>query len=235
LRVVHDWWVETAARDGVWSTAQQLLARLWNFVRESMPDRRRQRYGDVDYDWDYRVNTTGATVGWHDRLLGEFLSAYQPTEPGLFHEILANLKIDFAAFTFIDLGSGKGRTLLMAADYPFRRVLGVELLPDLNRVAQENIGQYHSNSQKCFRIESLCQDARTFEFPPEPVLLYLFHPLPEAGLRQVMVNLEKSLARQPRPVYVLYHNPVLEHVLAETQFLRKFSGALHCSIYEGRS
>ena len=36
-------------------------------------------------------------------------------------------------FTFIDLGSGKGRTLLMASDYPFRRIIGLELLEELRR------------------------------------------------------------------------------------------------------
>ena len=76
------------------------------------------------YDWDYRVDTTSATVGWRERLLGQFHSAYQPTEPALFKEMMAILKIDFQEFTFIDMGSGKGRVLLMAADYPFRRILG---------------------------------------------------------------------------------------------------------------
>lgn len=231
LNTVLAWWSETTARDGFWSTAQQLCGRLWNFARESMPDRRRQRYGDVDYDWDHHVNTTGATVGWRDRLLGEFRSPYQPTEPGLFHEIMANLKIDFAAFTFIDLGSGKGRTLLMAADYPFRGVRGVELLPELNRAAIENISKYHSDSQKCFSIESLCGDARTFIFPAEPTVLYLFNPLPEAGLREIVRTLERSLIDKPRTVYVLYHNPLLETVLSESAIFRKLLGTHQYSIY----
>src|SRR5580693_6708790 len=123
------WWRETSARDGPLRTFQRLLILLWEFARHSTPSRRRQRYGDVEYDWDFRVDTTGAAVGWRDRLSGHFHSPYQPTEPALFHEMLASLiqaspKIDFREFTFIDIGSGKGRALLMAADYPFRRILG---------------------------------------------------------------------------------------------------------------
>ena len=105
-------------------------AELWGFLRDSTPEQRRRRYGDVEYDWDHRVDTTSATVGWRDRLLGVFHSAYQPTEPALFHEMLAALNITFEDFTFIDLGSGKGRALLMASDYPFLRIVGVELLPE---------------------------------------------------------------------------------------------------------
>ncbi len=226
------WWRETVVRDGVGSAARQLAGLLWEYLRDSLPDRRRQRYGDAGYDWDHRVDTTSATVGWRDRLLGQFLSAYQPTDPELFHEMLGALKIDFSAFTFIDLGSGKGRTLLMAADYPFRRVLGVELLPELNRAAQENIGKYRKDSQKCFAIESVCGDARNFVFPLEPTVLYLFNPVAEAGLRQIMVELEKSLVEKPRAVQVLYHNPLLEHVLEKSGALKKISGTQQYSIYE---
>ena len=51
-----------------------LLRVLAEFVRDSTPERLRQRYGDADYDWDHRVNTTSAAVGWRDRLLGVFHS-----------------------------------------------------------------------------------------------------------------------------------------------------------------
>ena len=55
--------------------------------------------------------------------------------------MMSSLKLDFQEFTFIDIGSGKGRVLMMAADYPFRRILGIELLPDLHRAAQENLNR----------------------------------------------------------------------------------------------
>ncbi len=200
-------------------------------MRESTPARRRQRYGDAEYDWDYRVNTTSATVGWRERLLGQFHSAYQPTDPALFTEMMANLKIDFQGFTFVDLGSGKGRVLLMAAHYPFRRILGIELLPALHRVAQENLNAYRSDSQRCFTLETVCGDAREFVFPPEPIMLYLFNPLPERALIDVMTNLDHSLCQYPRVVYVLYHNPLLEHVLVKYPAFSKIGGTQLYSVF----
>src|SRR5262245_9218116 len=113
------WWKQETKNTGFVSASRHLFAGLWEFLRDSTPARKRQRYGDVDYDGDHRVDTTGATVGWRERLLGTFHSPYQPTESVLFHRMLDNLKIDFREFIFIDLGSGKGRTLLMASDYPF--------------------------------------------------------------------------------------------------------------------
>lgn len=229
VATIRDWWKENSARRGFLPTWKRFSSMIWEFARESTPAQRRQRYGDIDYDWDFRVDTTGATVGWRERLLGMFHSPYQPTEPALFREMLANLvqaspAINFREFTFIDLGSGKGRALLMAADYPFRRIMGIELLPQLHRVAKENIAKYKSDSQQCFAIECLLGDARQFDFPPEPTVLYLFNPLPESGLATVISNLEHSLQLHPRPVFVVYHNPLLEALLTRCAAFKRIVG-----------
>lgn len=215
---------------------KQFISTLWEFARESTPSRRRQRYGDVDYDWDFRVDTTSATVGWRDRLLGHFHSPYQPTEPPLFREMIESLMqvtptINLPEFTFIDIGSGKGRALLMASQYPFRRILGIELLPELHRVARENISKYKSDSQQCFAIDSVLADGGEFALPAEPTVLYLFNPLPESGLVRMITNLEQSLREHPRPVFVLYHNPLLEHVLTRNGVITRIAGASEYAIF----
>ena len=233
-----------------------LIRELWAFIRNSTPERRRQRYGDMEYDWEHRVDTTSGSVGWRERLLGVFLSDYQPTDPAAFAEMMASLPIDFRQFTFVDLGSGKGRTLLMAAEYPFRRIVGVEILPELHRVAEENVRAYlerkvgirvgasegadganletpeaASLQESQVRIECVCADARDYEFPAEPLVLYLFNPISQAGLVRVVTNLERSLREHPRDVYILYHNPLLEHVLAQSPALERIGGPHQFAIY----
>jgi hypothetical protein len=231
-KALLNWWADQRRRYGLAASAWILLCELWGYLLESTPEQRRRRYGDVEYDWDHGVDTTSATVSWRDRLLGVFHSPYQPTEPALFHEMLQALSTDPAGFTFIDLGSGKGRTLLMASAYPFRRIIGVELLPDLHRVACENVRKYASERQECFALEVHCGDAREFEFPAEPTVLYLFNPLPETGLTEVIRNLDHSLREHPRKVFVLYHNPLLEPVLAASRSLKRTGGTHQYSVYE---
>lgn len=244
LQTAWQWWTHAARYEGTLAATRRLLGVLWEFARDSTPDRLRARFGDADYDWDYRVNTTSGAVGWRDRLVGMFHSAYQPTEPAAFHEMLDGLRqrmqqmpgpghttLNFRDFTFIDLGSGKGRTLLMASDYPFRRIIGVELLPSLHQIAQENLRQYKSESQKCFALESICADATAFLLPADPLVIFLFNPFPESGMRQVVANLDQSLGEHPRPVYVLYHNPLLEHTLGESEHLRKIASTQQCSLF----
>jgi hypothetical protein len=232
LSTVREWWRENTADIGTAATARRFVAELWGFLRDSTPEQRRRRYGDVEYDWDYRVDTTSATVGWRDRLLGVFHSPYQPTEPALFHKMMAALNIAFEDFTFIDLGSGKGRTLMMASDYPFRRIVGVELLPELNQVAQTNLQKYTSEAQKCFQLESCCADARHYAFPAEPLVLYLSNPLPRASLVLVMENLGQSLKEHPRRVSVIYHNPIHEDVMAARPWLKRAGGTHQFSLYK---
>ncbi len=239
FRSARRWWNDIAASHGHFVGARRCAAELWEFVRDSTPERRRSRYGDADFDWDHRVDTTAGTVAWRDRLWGIFHSPYQPTEFALFHEMLSSLReqtgCDFRDFVFVDLGSGKGRALLMASDYPFRRIIGVELLSELHRIAEANLKKYKSENQKCFALQSICTDATDFDFPAEPIVLYLFNPLPEAGLRRVIANLERSLRPHPRKVYVIYHNPLLEHVLNECAAWKKIGGTHQYATYEARN
>jgi SAM-dependent methyltransferase len=226
-----EWWKARVQERGYTEAGKLLFRELWEFVRDSTPDRHRQRYGDADYDWDFRVNTTSATVSFRDRLMGVFSSAYQPTDPAFFHEMICRLPAKFREFTFIDLGSGKGRTLLMASDYCFRRIIGVEHLPTLHSIAQENVTHYKSEAQQCFQLEPVCADARTFPFPLEPLVVYLFNPFPEDVLRQVVQNLKASLEQHPRPAYLIYHNAVLPFVIDDSGVFRKIAQAEHYSIY----
>jgi hypothetical protein len=231
IPAIRQWWQKERQSNGMSSSLQHFLMGLWEFVRESTPVRQRQRYGDVDYDWDTRVDTTCATIGWRERLLGTLHSPYQPTEATLFHEMLDSLKINFRDFIFMDLGSGKGRTLLMASDYPFRRILGVELISSLHVVAQSNIAAYRKNSQLCFDLKSICADARDFEFPVAPTVLYLFNPLPASGLNVVLEKMKQSLQNSPRSLYVLYHNPEHENLLAACSCLKKVGGTHQYAVY----
>jgi SAM-dependent methyltransferase len=228
-------WKVCSTRHGRLAATRSLFTALCEFVRNSTPARLRQRFGDVDYDWDHRVNTTSGAVAWRERLLGVFHSPYQPTEPALFHEMLdalaAQTHLNFHDFVFLDLGSGKGRTLLMASDYPFRRIVGIELLRALHEIAQENLRRYKSESQKCFELESLCADATAFPFPDDPLVIYLFNPFPEPGLRRVVTRLEQSLRENPRPVYVLYHNPLFEPMLATSTLLTRSGGTHQYSLW----
>lgn len=231
VRSLREYWKRERATAGRLASACKLAQIGWDFLRDSLPERKRQRYGDVDYDWEFRVDTTSATVGWRTRLLGLLNSPYQPIEPQLFHKIMAALEIDFSQFTFIDIGSGKGRALLLAAEYPFRRTIGIELLPELNSIAGQNIRKFLGGKRARPDIHTICGDATEFTLPDGPLLVFLFNPLPEAGLKKLVGNIEASLRKIPRPLYVVYASPVLEKIVGSCSALTRIGGTYQYSAF----
>jgi SAM-dependent methyltransferase len=214
-------------------TLSALATGAFEIARDYLPSRRRLRYGDMDFDWDYRIDTTWSNIGLRTRIR-EVLAgrAYQPSDPRIFHEIMAQLPIGFREFTFIDLGSGKGRALLLASDYSFRRIVGVELLPELHAIALTNVTKYSSQRQQCREFELHCADARDFELPKEDLIIFFFEPFPEDILRDVIARVERSLRKAPRRMFLIYQNPVAERIIAEFPTFRKIAGTIQYAIFQ---
>lgn len=231
-RAFLEWWRDSVQRLGGWRALARLGAGAGALLLDLMPARRRLRYGDLEFDWDYGVNTTWANPTLGTRVRELFTERrYMPTDPEWFRETVGGLGIDYPQFVFLDLGSGKGRALLLASEFPFRRIVGVELLPELHRVAQENARHFQQGAQQ-HRIELWCGDARHFCFPPEPLLVFLFDPFPEHILEQVILRLEQSWRGRPRKLLIIYQNPISEHVLSNALWLRRRSGDVRVAIYE---
>ena len=232
ISAVKNWWHDQRQDSGFFSTSGKLLLVGYEFLHDSFPERRRQRFGDIDYDWEFRVDTTSANVGWRARLIGLLNSPYQPVEPSLFREMMNSLPVDFSQFTFIDIGSGKGRALLLASEYSFKRIVGIELLPELNSIAQENIRKFLAQRARASVIESLCVDAGDYIFPQDALVVFLNNPLPEQGLRRLITNLEHSFQASRRPIFLVYANPVLEGAMTDSGLFRKRSGTHQYAIVE---
>jgi SAM-dependent methyltransferase len=231
-RVAIGWFRDSFRYRGFWGTMRQFAVRVFEFVRDLTPARRRLRYGDLQYDFDHGVNTTWSNIKVSTRFREIFSGEeYQPVDPEQFHRIIGSLGIPFENFTFIDLGSGKGRALLLASEYPFRRIIGVEILPELHVVAEENLRKFSSERQKCKRLEVWCGDARDYEFPLEPTLLYIFNPFFEPVLEQVLANLQRSLQEGPRELILVYANPVSHAIVDKATALRKVAGSFDHAVY----
>lgn len=141
---------------------------------------------------------------------------YWPVARAQFLASVSRLSISHGEFAFIDLGSGKGRALLMASELPFRQIIGVEFARALHAVAERNVRVFRSPRQRCTEIELHCQDAATFAFPDQPLVLFLFYPFGPEVLRRVVDNLRRSLEARDRPVHLIYHHPLNDEILLET-------------------
>lgn len=126
---------------------------------------------------------------------------------------------DWTRFTFIDLGCGKGRALLLASRFLFRGILGVELDPTLAATAQANLRTFAAPWRTAAPLEARHADAATVDYPLTPIVLYLYHPFLAPVLRRVLRHLERSLRRHPRELWLIYINPEADRVLRSFPFL----------------
>jgi SAM-dependent methyltransferase len=237
---------------------REFSSALWRAMLELLPSHRRARFGDLDFDWERSVNTTRSNVGFMTQLKAGLLGgAYYASDPWIFEQIMQALAVstqqsavskesssdgresfDYDSlknFTFIDLGAGKGRALLMASDYPFARIMGVEFMPDLCRAAEENIVSYSASSndrQQCREMAMVCTDACDFTFPTEPLVVYLFNPFSEPVFVKVLENLRRSVEQSPREIYVAYRYTEHEKLLAEATWLEKIASTAQWAVYK---
>jgi SAM-dependent methyltransferase len=156
---------------------------------------------------------------------------YEPVSEFYFRRMLGTVPIPPDTYAFVDLGSGKGRPLLMAAEYPFRRLIGIEFSPELHRIADENVARFKARTGSTQKFELHLGDATSFDFPPEPIALHLFNPFGESVLRRVLGRLEASLEHAPRNVVVFYFNPLHRRLLDEAPFLCRVKATSQYAVY----
>jgi len=134
-------------------------------------------------------------------------AGYWPTSTEIIKQALSALPIRYEDFVFVDFGSGKGRVLLQASDFPFRRIVGVEFCPELHNIAVGNIARYQSHQQKCGEIESVCMDFTQCEIPREPLVAFLYNPSSETITAALANRIAHSLTENPRELWVIYVTP----------------------------
>lgn len=174
----------------------------------------------------------GIETGKHDvrqTCVTDDFHPYDPTEPKYLRWALRNLPINPRKYSFVDFGSGKGRVLIAAASQPFIQVIGVEYQNELHRIALANI--HTAKRMKCARVDSICLDARDLSIPSSPCICYFYNPFKGQIMDKVLSNIRESFANSPRPMFLIYVNPVLHEVCLRQPGLRLFKRGNWCNLY----
>lgn len=160
---------------------------------------------------DLTIHSANKTFGGH----------HAPTPVRVFNRMMMVLPKDLRDFTFIDFGSGKGRVLLLASNYNFQNIIGVEYAEELHAIAQKNIAIYKNKKQKCLRVASMLADATTFPIPPGKCVFFFYNPFKESVMSRVLTNIQDSYMANPRKMYFMYYNPVLSTLFDSLPFIRR--------------
>ncbi len=183
----------------------------------------------LDFDGRYGVDTQDASsleryfAPVHDEA-GR--GRYEPTSPLHFRYAMGFVPRPLESWSFIDIGSGKGRAVLLAMGYPFRRVEGVEMDPALHAIAQQNVQRYRG-ARRCGPVALHCADATTLQPPPGDVVVFFYNSFQGALLERFLDHLEASVRETPRRLLLVYSNPLHAAVVARHPGFRRLA--------EGRS
>ena len=141
---------------------------------------------------------------------------YQATGTKFLPSLLRRLDIQYSHFSFVDIGAGKGKMMLLAAEFPFRRIVGVELSRSLSDLAQRNCKSFRSKKKACGNFEVLCRDAAEFTFPNGPLVIYMFNPFDDVVLAQMLSKLASAIRQQACQIFLIYNNPLHRNVVCSS-------------------
>src|SRR5215469_3804936 len=140
-------------RHGLGGIAPLLVHNLKHYWRTlgSHPHPVRHQF-DEQFQTDTEEISEIASLNLHS-LTAKYAIRYEPSAPVLVRRVLSSLKIRYSDFMFLDFGAGKGRVLLIASEFRFARIIGIEFSAELVEAAWENVSRYRSPLQKTRQIE----------------------------------------------------------------------------------
>lgn len=190
------------------------------------------------FDLEFGVRTSGLVAGRHlgsGQRNDRHVTAYYAVAPSVFQSIIVRWRqcrplAPIDQYTFIDLGAGMGRALLLASAYPFRAVVGVEIHPTLARIARKNLALWRALQKTRAPMRVFCRDASAFPLPSGPCVVFLFNPFGAPVLRRLLRAWKQSFADRPGQLDILYVNNEQENVLRrEPGFERLYHGQIRRS------
>jgi SAM-dependent methyltransferase len=202
-----------------WSLAHRGLGGTLKFAlrRARLPPNPMQALRPQPHPFDerYGVDTSGL-IGGGELRSGHsndvFNTAYYGMAPSRFQWVMEYWIADqthpaLEDYSFVDLGCGKGRAVMMASEFAFREVLGVELHPTLAGIAETNVAVWTAAGRAVCPVRIDCGDATEFGFPEGPCLLYLFNPFAAPVMKRLIERIEADFAGRPGMLDLIYFNP----------------------------
>lgn len=196
------------------------------------------------FDATFGVRTSGLVAGRYlksGHRNDRHATAYYGVAPSVFRALVKRwLRLGpcgaLEECAFVDVGAGMGRAVLLAAEMPFRAVVGVELNPTLARMARRNCAVWRALGRAQTEMEIRCGDATAMRLPKGPCLAFLFNPFGGPVMRRMLEHLAQRFADKPGELDLLYVNNEQEGELEKKRgFRRLFVGQVARSAADARA
>jgi hypothetical protein len=190
----------------IWLVGYNVVYRLRAYNRRphgpAQPDSFDEKYG-TDTGGTREIGSLDVV----DSPAARFAVRYDPSSEASVRLLLDNLQIDYPRFNFIDFGSGKGRVLLIAGEFPFQEVLGMEFSRELHETAVQNLARLPPGVTRAGRVRSIHGDASSFELPRSDLVCYFYNPFGAPVIEVVAARLAAHHEKYGFQVIVIYVDP----------------------------
>lgn len=221
LRTTMAWAGESIGRRGLMTTLRVVGSTI----------------ADAGFDRRYGTETAGVVDSdQFESTLANRAHAvrYRATRARPFGALLRRLRLP-AGSTFVDVGSGKGRVLMLASLHPFARVVGIEFSPTFCEQARRNIAIFQQKVRTNAPIEVCQGDVADHAFSGDENVFYLFNPFDAVILGRFVENVRRSLASHPRRIWLIYNTPLHAGVVERSGLFTRAEtmavGGIECHIY----
>lgn len=170
-------------------------------------------YVDHRFDAKYGTDTSGFTPPSEltmDAAARNNAFEYMPTTVPCFDFLMGKVSGDLSRFTFIDFGSGKGRTLILARERGFQQAVGIEFCSELVRVAVDNKARLEGQGFDTSAMSTIHTNALDYALPDGPCVLYFYAPFKSPVIDGVIDNVHATLQAANREIYIVYLDYVHE-------------------------
>lgn len=207
--------------------------RVFGLARNALAYSRRHGLAKT---WDHTLHRISEPFWerWYGIETSEYMDSvsdpdclrYEPSEYRALRKVFTFVRPDPRRDVLLDYGSGKGRAIVVGGTFGFSRIIGVEISPDLNRVARENLARA-KRRMRCRNIELVTMDAAAYRVPNDVTTIFLYNPFKGEYLSRVLDNIRQSLSDSPRRLVVAYKNPQAD-LQADGWFRETWRTVCHC-------
>lgn len=168
---------------------------------------------DVRYGTDTSAFVTLEDLGVENMNLAH-AEMYQPTHTIPLKKLFKTLQLNPGKI-LVDFGCGKGRVLLVASEFDFKEVRGIEFSPHLCSIAEKNCSTFSSKSRTNTNFKVILSDVANYEIQDDETVFFLFNPFDKPVLSKVLHNISNSYTRSSRKIMIIYRKALHREIVKE--------------------
>ena len=180
-------------------------------------------YDDYVFDKRYQLDTRSEVaiddldISQEDK---QHADKYKPTRARYFRKIMAKLDLPREG-VFVDVGCGKGRILLLAAEHGFDQVVGLEISPSLCEIAERNVAVFRENTPTASSIEVVCTNILDYQMDGSETVFFLYSPFDQPVTKTFLEMIRQSLNDHPRDLWLIIDEFRFPELLEDDELLKQ--------------